>query len=106
MTGGPIGERQTVPRRGGSIEIAVRASESLVVVGRGEVVPRCQKSADLYETGVLVERPRERACDGLDLGRKIRIGGEECRRIIGEPSERRGIVDRNGFVSHLAFVVP
>jgi hypothetical protein len=104
VTGGPIRERQTVPRRGGRIEVAVRAPEPLIVVGGGEIIPRRQQTAYLDEAGVLVERARKRSRSGLHLCGETGIGGKE-RGGIGKTGERRCIVDGKGFVPHLAFVV-
>src|SRR5258705_11191321 len=104
MTRSAIRERQTVPRRGGSIKVPVRTTEWLIVVGWGEIVPRREQAADLDETRVLVECPWKRACGSLDLSSEIGIGGEERGRI-GEAGERRRVVDGKGFVPHLSFVI-
>ena len=55
MAGGPIGQRQTVPRRGGRIEVAVRAPEPLIVVGRVEGILVVEDHIDFAERNILIE---------------------------------------------------
>src|SRR3984893_4885504 len=80
----------------------MRAAESLVVVGSAQCICAVQTGADFAESCVLVEAARERAGRSVYLRRDTGIIREKIR---GKANQSGSIVDGDGLVADLAFIV-
>src|ERR1700693_3911080 len=98
----PVSQGQSIAGWCRCIEVAMGTTEPLVVVGSVQCICTVQRGADLAEGCVLVEATRERAGRCLDLRGDTWIARDKIR---GKADESGSVIDGEGFVADLAFVV-
>ena len=83
----------------------MRADEALKIITRAEVIFAVDHAVEFDEGGVLVKAARERPGGGIECRLESWIVVEESHRVGLETDQPRRVVDRDGLVAHLAFVV-